>query len=65
MALLKTLLAHRLILRLESGHLQTQVVESTARIPEPSWGAVVWAMAVGLEDRHTGYLVTGISAQGR
>ena len=36
-----------------------------ARIPEHSWGAVVWAMAVGLEDRHTGYLVTGITAQGR
>ena len=36
-----------------------------ARIPKPSWGAVVWATAVGLEDRHTGYLVTGITAQGR
>ena len=36
-------------LRLESGRLQTQVVELTARIPEPSWGAVVWAMAVVLD----------------
>ena len=36
-----------------------------ARIPEPSWGAVVWATVVGFEDRHTGYLVTGITAQGR